>query len=133
MGRAPLKFAYVLKAPDGEVIDVASREQPLEFVDGEERFIPGLEKVLRSMKPGETRIVRLAAAQAYGERDPSLVQRVPRGQLPPIEFEPGAVFRTGEDVHDPIVTVVAIEGDDVVLDANHPLAGLDLTFEVETL
>jgi FKBP-type peptidyl-prolyl cis-trans isomerase SlyD len=133
MAARPIRFAYVLKSLSGDVIDVVSREQPLEFQDGSERFIPGLEAVLRSMQPGQRRTARLAAAQAYGERDPSLVQSVPRAQLPPVELEAGAVFRAGEDVHDPIVTIVSIEGDLVTLDANHPLAGLDLIFEIETL
>ena len=133
MASKELSFAYVLKTVEGQVIDIASREQPLLFRDGEERFIPGLESVLRSMAPGQRRTVRLPASKAYGERDPALVQSVPRSSLPPVELEPGAVFRTGEDVHDPIVTIVAVEGDQVTLDANHPLAGLDLVFEVETL
>jgi FKBP-type peptidyl-prolyl cis-trans isomerase SlyD len=132
MAQQELKFSYVLKSPDGEVIDITSRDQPLVFRDGEERFIPGLEAVLRGMKPGQRMTVRLPAAKAYGERDATLVQQVPRSALPPIDLEPGAVFRAGEDVHDPIVTIVSVEGDQVTLDANHPLAGLDLTFEIET-
>lgn len=127
------QFAYILKTEAGEVIDIASPQQPLTFVEGAERFIPGLEAALLKMNPGDRQTVRLAAAEAYGERDPSLVQAVRRELLPPVDLEPGAVFRTGEDPHDPIVTIVAIDGDEVTLDGNHPLAGLDLVFEVEVL
>lgn len=132
MATKELRFSYILKTLEGEIIDIASPDNPLVFVDGEERFIPGLEAVLRTLGPGEKRTIQLAAADAYGERDPSLVQAIRRELLPPVDLEPGAVFRAGEDVHDPIVTVVSIDGDEVTLDGNHPLAGMDLVFEIET-
>jgi FKBP-type peptidyl-prolyl cis-trans isomerase SlyD len=74
------------------------------------------------------------ASKAYGERDPAQVQRVKRALLPVEgELNVGDQFQTDQDRFSPVVTVQAIEGDDVLLDANHPLAGLDLTFDVEVI
>jgi FKBP-type peptidyl-prolyl cis-trans isomerase SlyD len=74
------------------------------------------------------------AAKAYGDRDESQVQRVLRALLPiEGEVKPGDQFRAGSDTFAPIVTVVGVEGEELLLDANHPLAGVDLEFEVEVL
>jgi FKBP-type peptidyl-prolyl cis-trans isomerase SlyD len=79
----------------------------------------------------KTRVV-VAAARAYGERDPDQVQRVKRALLPVDgEIKVGDQFQAGHDRQAPVVTVQSIEGDDVLLDGNHPLAGIDLTFDVE--
>ena len=76
--------------------------------------------------------MHVAAAKAYGLRDPAQVQRVKRATLPvPGELKVGDQFQTDTDRFAPVVTVAAIEGDDVLLDANHPLAGVDLTFDIE--
>ena len=76
--------------------------------------------------------VSVPAAKGYGERDPAQVQRVKRAVLPVEgELKVGETFQTGEDRYAPVVTVVGIEGDEVLLDGNHPLAGVDLTFDVE--
>jgi FKBP-type peptidyl-prolyl cis-trans isomerase SlyD len=73
------------------------------------------------------------AARAYGLRETELVQQVPRALLPVEEIKLGDQFQTGPDRQAPVVTVVAIDGDTVTLDANHPLAGEELHFEVELL
>ena len=74
------------------------------------------------------------AAQAYGARDPAQVQRVRRAALPiEGELRVGDTFQTGEDRFAPVVTVAGLEGDDILIDANHPLAGVDLTFDVEVV
>jgi FKBP-type peptidyl-prolyl cis-trans isomerase SlyD len=83
------------------------------------------------MAAGEKRRVVVAPERGYGVRETALVQRVPRSQLPVDEVRVGDRFQTGPDRHAPVVTVLAIEGDDVLLDANHPLAGQELHFEVE--
>ena len=76
----------------------------------------------------------MPAAQAYGERDPAQIQRVKRAVLPVDgELRVGDSFQAGADKFAPVVTVAAIEGDEVLLDANHPLAGVDLTFDVEII
>jgi FKBP-type peptidyl-prolyl cis-trans isomerase SlyD len=75
---------------------------------------------------------QVPAAKAYGHRDPAQVQRVLRDLLPVQgDLKPGDQFQIGDDQFAPVVTVVSVEGNDVMLDANHPLAGVDLTFDVE--
>jgi FKBP-type peptidyl-prolyl cis-trans isomerase SlyD len=85
------------------------------------------------MAVGEKRAVIVAPERAYGLPDPALVQRIPRAQLPVGELKVGDQFQTGPDRHAPVVTVRALEGDAVLLDANHPLAGEELHFEVELI
>jgi FKBP-type peptidyl-prolyl cis-trans isomerase SlyD len=78
--------------------------------------------------------VVVPAAKGYGERDLRQVRRVKRARLPVEgELKAGDTFQAGADRHAPVVAVVAVEGDEVVLDANHPLAGVDLTFDVEVV
>jgi FKBP-type peptidyl-prolyl cis-trans isomerase SlyD len=71
--------------------------------------------------------------RGYGLREEALVQKVPRARLPVADLKVGDQFQTGPDRQAPVVTVVAIEGDEVLLDANHPLAGEELHFEVEVV
>jgi FKBP-type peptidyl-prolyl cis-trans isomerase SlyD len=85
------------------------------------------------MTEGETRQVVVPPERAYGLREAELVQKVPRGHLPVDDLKVGDQFQTGPDRSAPVVTVVAVEGDEVLLDANHPLAGEELHFEVELI
>jgi len=125
-------FHYTLRDPDGRVLDTSAGGAPVTYLEGAGQIIDGLDTQLRSAETGLKARVQVAAAQAYGERDPGQVQRVKRALLPVEgELRVGETFRAGEDRYAPVVTVVALEGDEVLLDANHPLAGVDLTFEVE--
>lgn len=127
-----LTFHYTLRDEQGRMLDTSRGGEPLSCVEGAGEIVPGLERVLRSMQPGEQRKVAVAPEDAYGPREEDLVQRVPRAVLPiDGEIAVGDQFRTGGDRHAPIVTVVGLEGENVVLDANHPLAGQTLFFEVE--
>lgn len=126
-----LSFHYTLRDAAGRLLDTSNGGVPLTCVEGAGQIIDGLEAVLRSMQPGEARKVTVAPERGYGLRDERLVQRVARARLPVGEVKPGDRFQTGADRHAPVVTVVAVEGDDVVLDANHPLAGQVLHFDVE--
>ena len=125
-------FHYTLRDPSGRVIDTSAGGEPITFLEGAGQIIDGLDEQLRSAEAGEKRRVQVPAAKAYGERDPSQVQRVQRSLLPVEgEVKIGDTFRAGADAYAPVVKVAAIEGDQVLLDANHPLAGVDLTFDVE--
>lgn len=125
-------FHYTLRDPSGRVIDTSAGGQAITYLEGAGQIIDGLDEQLRAAGAGEKRRVQVAAAKAYGEHDPAQVQRVKRSVLPVEgELSVGDTFQVGPDRHAPIVTVAAIDGDDVLLDANHPLAGVDLTFDVE--
>jgi FKBP-type peptidyl-prolyl cis-trans isomerase SlyD len=126
-----LTFHYTLRDARGQVIDTSQGGEPRPFLEGAGQVIEGLEAELRQMTAGEKRTVVVPPERAYGLREAGLVQKVPRARLPVKEVRVGDQFQTEPDRHAPVVTVVAIEGEDILLDANHPLAGQELHFEVE--
>lgn len=125
-------FHYTLRDPAGQVLDTSAGGEPIAFLEGAGQIIDGLDEQLRGEPAGRKTTVRVPAAKAYGPHDPAQVQRVQRAALP-VEggLKIGDVFQAGADRHAPVVKVVAIEGETVLLDANHPLAGVDLAFDVE--
>ncbi len=127
-----VSFHYTLRDPNGRVLDTSAGGEPISYLEGSGQIIEGLDEQLRTADAGvKTRVV-VPAHKAYGERDPGQVQRVKRDLLPiQGEINVGDQFQAGHDRHAPVVTVQAIEGDEIVLDGNHPLAGVDLTFDVE--
>jgi FKBP-type peptidyl-prolyl cis-trans isomerase SlyD len=132
MNRRVVTFNYTLRDSAGRVLDSSAGGDPITYLEGAGQIIDGLDEQLRMAAAGEKARVSVSAKKAYGERDPEQVQRVKRGLLPiEGELKVGDQFQTGPDRFAPVVTVQAIEGDDVLLDANHPLAGVDLTFDVE--
>lgn len=129
-----VSFHYTLRDPSGRVLDTSAGGEPVSYLEGAGQIIDGLDEQLRSAGAGDKTRVTVPAKKAYGERDPEQVQRVKRGLLPVEgELKVGDQFQTGTDPYAPVVIVQAIEGDDVLLDANHPLAGVDLTFDVEVV
>jgi FKBP-type peptidyl-prolyl cis-trans isomerase SlyD len=123
---------YTLRDPSGRVLDSSAGGDPISYLEGAGQIIEGLDEQLRDTAVGTKTRVVVAAARAYGERDPDQVQRVKRALLPVDgEIKVGDQFQAGHDRQAPVVTVQSIEGDDVLLDGNHPLAGIDLTFDVE--
>lgn len=130
--RRVVTFHYTLRDPAGRVLDTSAGREPITYLEGAGQIIDGLDTRLRDAVAGAKLRVQVPAAEAYGERDPAQVQSVNRTALPvAAELRVGEQFQAGEDRYAPVVTVVAIEGDVVTLDANHPLAGVDLTFEIE--
>ena len=129
-----LTFHYTLRDLSDRVIDTSAGGEPVTYLEGAGQIIDGLDEQLRDAAAGEKRRVRVVAAKAYGERDAAQVQRVNRRLLPVEgELKVGDSFQAGEDRHAPVVTVTGFAGEDVLLDANHPLAGVDLTFDVEVI
>ncbi|HEY0863367.1 MAG TPA: peptidylprolyl isomerase [Lacunisphaera sp.] len=126
-----LTFHYTLRDAAGRVLDTSRGGEPMPFLEGSGQIIDGLEEPLRQMAAGEKRTVVVPPERAYGQREAELVQKVPKANLPVDDIKVGDQFQTGPDRAAPVVTVVAIEGDEVLLDANHPLAGQELHFEVE--
>jgi len=129
-----VSFHYTLRDPSGRVLDSSAGNAPITYIEGSGQIIEGLDAQLRAASAGEKPRVVVPAKDAYGERDPQQVQRV-RRELLPVEgqLNIGDQFQTGPSPADPVVTVAGIEGDDVLLDANHPLAGVELTFDVEVV
>ncbi len=129
-----VSFHYTLRDPSGRVLDSSAGGEPVTYIEGAGQIIDGLDQQLRAVNAGEKPRVLVPAKNAYGERDSAHVQRVNRSLLPiEGELKIGDQFQTGPSRADPVVTVAGIEGDEVILDANHPLAGVDLTFDVEVV
>jgi FKBP-type peptidyl-prolyl cis-trans isomerase SlyD len=135
MSAAPrtITFHYILKDATGRLLDTSRGGAPMPFTEGTGQIIEGLEESLLLMAAGEKRTVVVPPERAYGVLDANLVQKVRRARLPVDDLKVGDQFQTGPDRSAPVVTVKAIEGDEVLLDANHPLAGQELHFEVEVV
>lgn len=132
MNRSVVTIHYTLRDPQARLLDTSEGGEPISYLEGSGQIIEGLEEQLRGAAVGLRQRVAVPAAKAYGLRDEAQVQRVPRSVLPVEgELKVGDRFQAGEDRFAPVVMVVKIEGDEVLLDANHPLAGVDLTFDVE--
>jgi FKBP-type peptidyl-prolyl cis-trans isomerase SlyD len=122
---------YRLTLDSGEELDRSPEGKPLGFVVGAGMIIPGLERELQGLSPGERRHVVVEAADGYGTVDPQLFQRIPRERFPAdAELVPGSNFRAQGPRGPIVVTIAAVEGDSVTVDLNHPLAGKRLTFDV---
>lgn len=134
MSRNVVTFHYTLRDPQGRLLDTSAGGQAISYLEGAGQIIDGLDEALRGVAAGAKQTVQVPAAKAYGEHDESQVQRVLKALLPVEgELNPGDQFRAGDDQFAPIVRVVSVDGDEVLLDANHPLAGIDLTFDVEVV
>ena len=130
-----VKVHYTGKLDDGTVFDSSAGGEPLEFTIGQGQMIPGFEQGVVGMEQGETRTVIIAADQAYGIYRPEGVIEVERSQIPiAITLEVGMQLQgpgpNGRPAH---MTVIGLTNEKVTLDANHPLAGKDLTFEIEVV
>ncbi|MBS0378317.1 MAG: peptidylprolyl isomerase [Proteobacteria bacterium] len=123
---------YTLRNDAGEVLDSSSEGEPLTYLHGHGNLIPGLERELAGHVTGDKLSVKIAPADAYGEYDAELVQRVPRRALKGIPNISVGMRLQAQTEHGPrAVTVTQLQGDLVTLDGNHPLAGQRLNFEVE--
>lgn len=125
---------YTGKLDDGTVFDSSVGGEPLEFTIGQGQMIPGFERAVVGMELGETRTVIIAADQAYGIYRPEGVIEVDRSQIPLPSLEVGMQLQgPGPNGRPSQMTVLELSNDKVKLDANHPLAGKDLTFEIEVV
>ena len=130
---AVVTIDYTLKNSDGRVLDSSKSEgrQPLPYIHGAGGLIPGLEKALEGKNPGDELSVTIAPEDAYGARDERLVSSVPKTAFGNSAIVVGAQFRTQDKHgHNRVITVSKIEADSVTVDANHPLAGATLHFDV---
>jgi FKBP-type peptidyl-prolyl cis-trans isomerase SlyD len=117
---------------DGEVVDTTEGDDPIQFIQGHENIIPGLEKELYGLKVGDKKSVSVPAKDAYGEIDPEAVVEVPRSDIPkdiPVKLGTELTVRN-EDGELLDARITAVNKATVELDFNHPLAGKDLKFDV---
>jgi len=124
---------YTLTDVDGNVLDSSQGSDPLSYLHGAGNIIPGLEKALAGKVQGDTLQVKVEPAEAYGELDPSLVQVLDRQAFQGVEaVDVGMAFEArGAEGQVQRVVVKEVEGDQVTIDANHPLAGQQLHFDVQ--
>lgn len=128
-----VRIHYTGTLTDGETFDSSTGRDPLEFTVGAGEIIPGLEAAITGMAVGETKKVDVPADEAYGAHNPEAQQEVPRADIPddiPLDLGTRLQVQTPQGQVMP-VTVIKVTEEQVTLDANHPLAGKDLTFEVE--
>ncbi|MEM6673141.1 MAG: peptidylprolyl isomerase [Planctomycetota bacterium] len=119
---------------DGTVVDDTLGGDPLVYVQGSETIVPGLERGLAGMSEGDVREIVVEPADGYGILDPSVERSVARAKFPAdVDLEPGMYFEVeaGDDVLP--MWVKELEGDQVVITQNHPLAGETLTFNVRVI
>jgi FKBP-type peptidyl-prolyl cis-trans isomerase SlyD len=129
---AVVSFNYTLKDDEGNVIDSSEQGQPLEYLHGYENIIPGLEKALDGKEPGFRKEVVVEPEEAYGAVDPDDIFDIPRSDFPEdMKPEKGMQVLAETQNGDVPLTVVDVKEDKVVVDANHPLAGMRLHFDVE--
>ncbi len=127
-----VSFNYTLTDDTNTVIDSSVGGEPLSYIHGAGNIIPGLESALTGKTVGDRMKVTVAPKEAYGERDDSLSQVIPRDRFESSqEIEVGMQFQTPTSDGISVVTVTNVDGESVTIDANHPLAGVTLHFDVE--
>ena len=127
-------LAYKVMLEDGVVVDQSTTEAPLDYLHGHDNLITGLEKELEGKSVGDKFSATVSPEEAYGEHNDELVQRVPADVFQGVEsIEVGMRFLADTDQGPIPVEVTEVDGDEVVVDGNHMLAGQTLTFEVEVM
>jgi FKBP-type peptidyl-prolyl cis-trans isomerase SlyD len=126
---------YRLKNSVGEILDESDAKDPFSYLHGAQQIVPGLENALAGLKVGDKKDVTVAPKDGYGEVNPGLKMVVKRAQFPKgVELEEGMSFEAaGGDGVGMVFTIEKINGEDIHLDGNHPLAGQTLYFSVEVL
>ena len=124
---------YTGTLEDGTVFDTSKQREPLSFTLGVGQVIPGFDRAVEGMSEGETKTEIIPCDQAYGPRNPQMVFRIERQRMPPeMSVEVGQQLQFETPTGEPVVAMVLeVSPETVTLDANHPLAGEDLTFEIE--
>jgi len=130
-----VKVNFTGRLDDGTIFATSTNDEPIEFTIGENEVLPAIEDAVEGMEPGETKTVRISAEDAFGLRREDLVQEIPRESLPDdMDVEVGQQLWVDELDEEPVtVSVVDISDSTVTIDANHPLAGEDLIFDLEVV
>ena len=126
-----VKVNYTGRLDDGEVFAGSNEQEPLEFIIGKNRMISGFEEAVVGMVPGESKTAKIPADKAFGPHRSDMVQVVERSQCP-TDVERGQRLEvTDQSGRTTVVKVTDVSESEVTLDINHPLAGKDLTFDIE--
>ncbi|MBJ6762372.1 peptidylprolyl isomerase [Corallococcus sp. H22C18031201] len=127
-----VSIEYRMHLGDGNVVDESEPGEPLEYLQGYEEIVPGLEKVLEGKQAGESLKVVVGPDEGYGDYDPEGVEEVPRSEFPEdLEIQAGGVLSATDPDGDEVDFLVKeVRKDSVLVDFNHPLAGKTLHFEV---
>lgn len=130
-----VKVHYTGTLTNGEIFDSSREKEPLEFKLGQGQLIPGFEKAVIGLGEGETTKVEIPSTEAYGEAREDLIVQVPKDKVPgDIEPQIGMQLQVNQPDGQPIpVRITEITDENLTLDANHPLAGKDLTFDIEVV
>ena len=125
---------YTLTDPEGTVIDTSKGASAFSFIHGIGGIIPGLENALEGKIAGESLEVTVSPEEGYGERNEDMTQQVPKDRFEDVQdIQAGMQFQTMTEAGPQIVTVVDVDDSFVTVDANHPLAGVTLKFEVDII
>ena len=129
-----LAIHYTLTNKKGETLDSSAGADPLYYMEGAGQIIPGLENQLTALKVGDKKTINVPAAEGYGVRDDKLKMTVEKSQLPTKKVSVGDQFMVGNSEENSMpATVLEVTDTHVTLDANHPLADVDLIFDVEVM
>ena len=128
-----VKVHYTGKLTSGEVFDSSVDREPLEFTVGAGQMIQGFDSAVEGMELNEKKTVTIPSAEAYGDRNDQLLHKVEKSNLPEdLKPEVGqTLVAGGPEGQQTRVTVVEVTDNDITIDANHPLAGQDLVFDIE--
>lgn len=126
---------YTGTLADGETFDSSQGREPLKITMGQGQLISGFEDALMGMAVNEKKTFTLEPEQAYGQRDEEAVRAFPRAQIPPeIDVQIGQILALSNSQGEQIpAKVIELDGENVTLDLNHPLAGQSLTFDIEVV
>ncbi|GJL53745.1 MAG: peptidyl-prolyl cis-trans isomerase [Nitrospirales bacterium] len=124
---------YTLTDNDGNVLDRSEASKPLTYLHGAGNIIPGLEKALTGKVEHDSLTVKIEPADGYGDVDPELIKTIERAAFEGVEtLEPGMTFEAkAPDGTSQQIMVTKVDGDNVTIDINHPLAGVTLNFDIE--
>lgn len=128
-----VSLSYSLTDNQGNLLDKSEENSPFHYLHGANNIISGLESALEGKQTGDEMQVTVSPADGYGERDDSLVRTVSRSLFDTDNIETGMQFTAHSEHGVRLVTVVGVDGDDVTLDENHPLAGVILNFDVKVM
>ena len=127
------RFDYSIRNTDGEIIDGSEGGEALSFIEGDDNTITGLQNALAGRNSGDEFKVTIGPDEAYGWPQRKLVRTVSRDMFDVGELESGMIFQVGSGETGEVVKIVSISEDEVIIDSNHPLAGISFNFDIKVL